>query len=122
MPMERVKWIDHKGKAVIFTDMSGLKTSEEQIAVLRRAQELICAQPHGSVLSLIDYTGIHYNVPGVQAQKEFSAAVGPHMKGSAVVGVTGMLQVVYRSVIKLTKRKIVTFDTREAALDWLATQ
>lgn len=120
--MERVQQIVHRGKDIVFTDMSGLASSDEQIAVLQRARDLICAQPPGSVRSLIDYTDLHYNIPGVHAQKEFSAAVGPHMKASAVVGITGMLQVVYRSVVKLTKRKIVMFDSREAALDWLAEQ
>jgi hypothetical protein len=120
--MERVSTIQHQGKGIIFIDISHLMNSDEQIATFNRAQELICSQPPGSVLSLIDYTGIHYNMPAVEAQKAYSKAITPYMKASAVVGVTGMLLVVFRSVVKLTKRKIVVFETREAALDWLVSQ
>ncbi|MRR34945.1 STAS/SEC14 domain-containing protein, partial [bacterium] len=100
----------------------GLTDSDTQIALLKQARELICGQPPASVRSLIDYTGIRYNIPAVEAQKAFSTAVGPHMKASAVVGITGILQVIYRSVVKLTGRKIRTFDDLEAAQDWLAEQ
>ncbi len=120
--MERVTWIRHRGKDIVFTDLSGLTKSEEQIEVLKQAQGIICQQPEKSVLSMIDYTGVHYNMPAVEAQKEFSTAVGPHMKASTVVGITGILQVVYRSVVRITKRNIKTFATREEALDWLAEQ
>jgi hypothetical protein len=120
--VERVQQITYKGKAIIFTDLSHTAVSEEQIAILRRAQELICAQPPDSVLSLIDYTGIHYNVSSVEAQKQFSTAVGPHMKASAVVGITGMLQIIYRSIVKLTGRNIKTFADIKDATDWLAGQ
>lgn len=120
--MERVNWISHKGKQIVFTDLSHMMSSEEQVAVIRQAQELICAQPPQSVLSLIDYTGIHYNIPAVEAQKTFSTAVTPHMKASAVVGITGMMQVIYRSVVRITRRNIKTFDDLESAKEWLATQ
>lgn len=120
--MDRMRQILHNGKTIFFTDLSGLSDSGQQIAILKRSRELICAQPPGSVLSLIDYTGIHYNIPAVEAQKEFSTAVGPHMKASATVGITGVLNVIYRSVVKLTGRKIQIFDDLETAMDWLAEQ
>jgi hypothetical protein len=120
--MERVSWIKHRSRDIVFTDLSSLTKSEEQIEVLEQARKLICQQPEKSVLSMIDYTGVRYNIPAVEAQKEFSAAVGPHMKASTVVGVTGILQVVYRSVVRITRRNIKTFATREEALDWLAEQ
>ncbi|MCU0607618.1 MAG: hypothetical protein MUF78_09425 [Candidatus Edwardsbacteria bacterium] len=120
--MERVQQIVHKGKAIVFTDLSGLTDSDTQIALLNQARELICAQPPASARSLIDYTGIRYNIPAVEAQKQFSTAVGPHLKASAVVGITGMLQVVYRSVVRITRRNIKIFDDLESAKDWLAEQ
>ena len=120
--MERVTMVQHKGKSIVFTDLSHLTSSDEQIALFPQAQALICAQPPHSALSLIDYTDIRYNIPGVEAQKAFSKAVTPFLKASAVVGVTGILLVVFRSILKLTGRKITTFETREAALDWLAEQ
>jgi nicotinic acid phosphoribosyltransferase len=120
--MERVTWIDHKGKRIVFTDLSRMAVSEEQIAVLKQAMDLICAQPPASVLSLIDYTGLKYNIPAVEMQKTFSTAVSPHMKASAAVGITGMMQVIYRSIVRITRRNIKTFDDIETAKDWLASQ
>ncbi len=38
--MDRVKWIEAKGKKILYTDFSGLNTIEEQISVLNEQKEL----------------------------------------------------------------------------------
>ena len=120
--MERVTFISHKGKDIIFTDLSQTASSAQQIDILNQAEKLISTQPPKSVLSLIDYTGARYDLTSVEAQKNFSAAVTPHMKASAVLGIGGLKQVILRSIVRITGRNIKTFDDNEAAKDWLAEQ
>ena len=120
--MERVTMVQHKGKSIVFTDLSNMTVSDEQVAVLQQAEALVLKQPPGSVRSLIDFTGVKYNIPGVEAQKHFSTAATPYIKVSAVVGITGMIRVIYRSIVRITGRDIKIFDDVETAKDWLAEQ
>ena len=44
------------------------------------------------------------------------------MKAGAVVGLSGLQRVIYVTVTQLSGRRLPTFDTLEAAKDWLASQ
>ncbi len=118
--MERVQVISHRGREIIFTDLSGTAEIEEQTAILNRAEALIRSRPPASVLSLIDYSGARYGLRSVEIQKNFSAAVTPYMKASAVTGISGMMRIILRSVVRITGRNIRDFPGIEQAKDWLA--
>jgi len=118
--MEKVNFIKHKGKDIIFTNLANTANIEEQLAILAKAEETIKTQPPKSVRSLIDYTNARYDLHSVEAQKNFSASVTPYMKASAVVGLSGLMRVILRSIVRITGRKIKDFERIEAAKDWLA--
>ncbi|MCU0607619.1 MAG: hypothetical protein MUF78_09430 [Candidatus Edwardsbacteria bacterium] len=120
--MERVKWIRHRDADILFIDMSNLQTTEEEVAVANEAERIIKGCPQQSVRTLLDYTGMHYDVTGVEAQKNYSAAVTPYVKASATIGMDGLKRVILRSVARITGRNIKAFDDLEAAKDWLAGQ
>jgi hypothetical protein len=54
--------------------------------------------------------------------KEVAASNAPWVKASAVIGVSGLLQVALIAVTRFSKRNILAFSTKEEALDWLAAQ
>jgi hypothetical protein len=120
--MERVRWINHKGRDILFIDMSNLQQTEDEVEVANEAERIVKTRPEGSVLTLFDYTGMHYDINGVEAQKNYSAAVKPYVKSSAVIGIDGLKKIILRSVARVTGRNIRLFDDLESAKDWLAAQ
>jgi hypothetical protein len=120
--MDLVKWIRHKDKDILFVDLSNVQKTDVEIETALAAEKIILAQPLGSVLTLIDYTGMHYDIHGVEAQKNYSSAVAPYVRASAAVGIDGLKKVILRSVARITSRNIKLFDDLESAKDWLATQ
>jgi hypothetical protein len=54
--------------------------------------------------------------------KEFVIHNKPYVVAAAVVGVTGLKQVILNAVMKLSGRKLTAFNTLAAAKDWLAAQ
>jgi hypothetical protein len=120
--MDLVKWIRHKDKDILFVDLSNVQQTSIEIEAAQEAEKIIKTQPKDSVLTLIDYTGMHYDVTGVEAQKNYSSAVAPYVRASAAVGIDGLKKIILRSVARITSRNIKLFDDLESAKDWLATQ
>jgi len=54
------------------------------------------------------------------AMKEFVIHNKPYVVASAVVGVTGLKQIIYNAVMKFSGRKLTAFDSLAEAKDWLA--
>jgi hypothetical protein len=120
--MERVKYIEHKGKKILVQDLTDSKSIEENIGAFDKSQEIIFAQPDKSVLLLTVLVNTHYSPEAVDRLKKFSRDITPYIKASAAVGVTGIKKVVYQTLTKLIGRKINLFETVDQALDWLASQ
>jgi hypothetical protein len=120
--MDRVRFIEHKGKNILVVDLSDSKGSETTGAILAAAREKIDIQPPKSLLLLTNVTGTHYNTEGAEALKAYTKANTPFIKASAAVGVVGIKLILYKAILKLTGRQIAAVGSVEAGLDWLAGQ
>jgi len=120
--MDTVRFEKHKGKDIIIVDVTHAETTDEKVDILDRAGELIKTQAPKSALVLTDVRDVGYDITSVEAMKNFASGNTPYVKASAVVGVTGMKKVIFQSVVRITGRKIQTFDEPEKAKDWLAEQ
>ena len=87
--MDRVKWIEHKGKRILHEDFSGLQDPKEIYEVTDTSTALICKQPEASVLLLTDVTGARYNPSVVNRLKENTKLTNPYMKAYVIVGDQG---------------------------------
>jgi hypothetical protein len=77
--MDRIKWIEHEGRRILFEDMSGLRDSADICAVSDASTALICKEPESSVLLITDVTDAHYNPHVVKpAQGEHQTDHSPH--------------------------------------------
>jgi flavodoxin len=119
--MERVRFIDHKGKKILHLDFAGCK-ADEVIPVIEQARTTIAAQPPKSVYTLTDVTDTRYNTEISDAMKEFVAHNKPYVAAAAVVGVTGLKQIILNAVMKFSGRRLHAFDSLAEAKDWLAGQ
>ncbi len=118
--MERVYFIEHKGKKILIEDFTNLRAGEEYEKTLKFAQSTIAAEPQQSVLALFDASNCSFNNEMLTQMKEFTKANTPFIKKATVVGITGLLQVALSAVSKFSGREFITFKTREEALDFLA--
>lgn len=119
--MERVRFLQHKGKQLLHLDFSRAK-ADEVITIIDRAKAVIGAQPEGSVRTLTDVTDATFNSAVSEAMKDLVSHNKRFVIASAVVGVTGLKQIIYNAVVKFSGRNLVAFDSVEQAKDWLAEQ
>jgi len=119
--MERIQFIQHKGKQLLHLDLADAKASEV-VQLVRDAMPVIADQPVRSLRTLTDVTNMKFNGEATEALKQFTKHNKPYVIAGAVVGVTGLKQIIYNAVLKFSGRNLVAFDTLDEAKDWLATQ
>ncbi|MFI5368625.1 MAG: hypothetical protein ACHQ1F_06395 [Spirochaetia bacterium] len=119
--MSRVQFITHKGKRILYFDLSSCKVAEIS-AVVAEAKRAVASQPPASVLALTNVTETELSKSSSAIIKDFTAHNKPFIKASAVVGVEGLRKVIYNAAMAFSGRTISAFDTLEQAKDWLSTQ
>ncbi len=120
--MERVMFVSHHGKSILIEDFSHLSPGREMLDTIARAQAVIAAQPPHSVLAVLDATGAHFDAEVMAAMKAFVKANNPYMKCTAVVGITGLLNIAVITLANASGRSFRSFESREAAMAYLAGQ
>lgn len=120
--MADTKFIYHKGGQITFIDCAHVDDAKELLRRIDEAREFIGTQPESSVLSLTWVEGTRFNQDIVKATKDMVAANKPYVRSSAVVGLSGLLNVATNSIMQLTGRSFRSFDDLEAAKDWLIEQ
>ena len=117
--MKEPQIISHQGKLIFFMDFSGLKDFNEIKHVVTKSIEYIRSQREKSVLTLTNLDGIHFNTEINSLFNEFISGNKPYIKASSVIGMTGLLRIVYNGLMKVTGRDIRSFDNINVAKDWL---
>ena len=117
--MERVQFIQHKGRKILHLNFAECK-SPEVLQVIEQAKFTIKSQPLQSVYMLTDVTNAAFNSAVSDSMKDFVLHNKPYVVASAVVGVTGLKQIIFNAVMKLSGRKLTAIETIDAAKDWLA--
>lgn len=117
----RIKFIEYKGKRILHLDFTHAR-ADEVIQIIGKAKGVISAQPERSILTLTDVTDIQFNSAAADAMKQFAHHNKPYVSAAAVVGVTGLKQIIYNAVVRFTGRNLVAFDSSSQAKDWLAAQ
>ena len=106
----------------MFSDLSGIKTTEEIQQAVRLGTELAQAEPPRSLLVLVDFTGTEYNIESFAVVQRSVAANRPYIRAHAVVGLPKVASFPYDIAAKLSQAPMARFDDLEAAKDWLSTQ
>lgn len=121
--MNRTQTIDHNGKKIFFIDFSNLQAIEEIKGVIKEAQKYIHYQPLNSVCTLTSVESTHFNNEIKEMFTEYIKSNKPFVKSSAIIGVTGLKQVIYNGMLKLAGRESTrAFTTLDQAKAWLATE
>jgi glyoxylate carboligase len=121
--MGRTGFVEHKGKQIVYLDFTGFTDAEQAIAAVDEARAFFAAQPRQQTLrTLTNVKDSHFDTTVVKALRELVEHNKPYVKAGAVVGLSGLMRVVYTTLLHLTGRNLRAFDTVEEAKDFLATQ
>jgi len=119
--MDRVRRMEHLGRTIILLDVSGCSATEAAPQlVLGRKMIATCAPK--TALTLTDVTGARFDDAATREAQTNANENGPYVRAAALVGVTGLKQIVYNVVTRMTGRDYKVFATREQALAWLVAQ
>lgn len=117
---ERVRWIEHKGLKIIYNDFSKIHT-DDVVQVAKKFEQMVMDnKDNNNLLVLSDLTDAHFFGEAFEEVKRVTKSVRPFIKKRAVIGITGIKKVLYKSVnmfAKGTPTKI--FDSFEEAKDYL---
>jgi hypothetical protein len=120
--MERVYWIEYKGKQILFSDYSNLD-SKSLVEMATFASEELFEKykymPLASILSLADVHGSVASKDAVWALKNVVQKWKPLYKKQAVIGMTAFNQIFLNAINKSVGSDIVPFGSKDAALEWL---
>jgi len=116
----RVKWIDHKGKKILFVDYSNT-TTDESLQIIKESRDVAMTQEKDSVLMLIDVTNNDYNKESWQAMREAASDTAPYTKAFAITGLEGVKRFFLKVAKIVTKGNLNEFSSADEAKDWLVT-
>lgn len=115
---DRIQFITHQGKRILFVDCSGC-SAEELEKMSQLVPSYVSAEPKGSLLVLADFTGAHFDRKALEQMKQGTVYDRPYIKRSAWFGTDTLPHVFYEHLKNFSQRDLPTFKTKEEALDWL---
>jgi hypothetical protein len=115
---DRIHFIEHKGQQVLLLDFSH-STAAQMMLLLDYTRATIAKQERGSVLVLADYEGVEIDHNVAMKIKEVLTLDRPFVKKGAWVGSEHIPHAFMENFHTFSQREIVTFKTREKALEWL---
>ena len=120
MDTERVAFINHDNKEILFLNFADCKP-HEIFPLIDQAKKAICTRPASSVLTLTDVTNTRFDDKVSAELKAFTVHNKPYVKAAAVVGVSGLKKIILEAVMLFSNRKLHAFETVELAKNWLVT-
>ena len=116
---DRIRFIEHRGKQILLVDFSHADAAE-MLLVLEELRIMAAQYPRESLVTLGDYTGSTVDHAVATKIKEVLTLDRPFVKKTAWVGTEGIPHAFMENFRTFSQREIVTFKTREEAIDWLA--
>jgi hypothetical protein len=109
----------HKGKKVFVARYDQMTMEEVKIEV-DAVKQYMGSAPDKTALVLVDATGTIISPEVLNLFKQVSShAYGKLTTKTAILGMSGTRRTFLEIVNKFTQNKIVPFDDRDSAMDWL---
>jgi len=121
LKMERVKWIETKGKKFLHVDFSNLQP-DEIVEEVEKAIEFIKNSGEKDILMISDTTNSPTSPKSFTAVKRFGNETNPYVKKSATIGGKGMgiKRFSFRIYKAFIKREIELVGSFDEAIEWLS--
>jgi hypothetical protein len=118
--MSNTQHLVHNRKPIFHMDFSNLNNPAEIKGLIDESIRYIRTQPPSSVLTLTNIQGMHFSNEIKGMFNDFIKGNKPYVKAGAVIGISGLQQIVYNGLMKVTGRDIKAFSSAEEAKNWLA--
>ena len=122
---ERIKWIQHKGKRILFVDQSDIRDEAEALKLIDAVEKEILTLPKGHKALTIYYSKNSIVTSAIsERSKQLVAninAQGIPTGPSAIVGSAGFQKAVVQ-MMQIFIKDLHLADTIEEAKDWLIAQ
>lgn len=115
---ERIKFILHQGVRLLIFDLSGCRAAEV-IELIKQAKKVIWSEPEQSVLLATIITNTHFSREVMSELRTYVDTNNRYVRASAVVGVSGLQEIVINALRAEAGREIAVFDDLDKAKDWL---
>jgi hypothetical protein len=115
---ERIKFVLHHGARLLIFDLSGCGSSEV-LELIKKAGKVIQAEPEQSVLLATLTFNTHFSREVMSELRTYVDNNRPYVRASAVVGISGLQEIVINALKAEAGREIAVFDDLEKAKDWL---
>jgi hypothetical protein len=119
---ERVRFIEHRGKQILYHDFSNIMDSDEALRAFAQSKALVAHAEPRSLLTLTTVANSKFNPATIAGLKDLAFHNKPFVRHGAVLAVTGLLKVIFVTVTQLTGRNMRSFDSEEEAKNWLVEQ
>lgn len=114
-----VSYIDYKGKKILFADYTKCKDIQEMLIVLEETKKEY-EKSSQMILILDDFRGNSGSSEFMQRAKQLGKEIfDKKTTKAAALGVTGIKKILLNAYNTLVKNKLVPFDTKEEALEYL---
>ncbi len=114
------KWIEHKGKKILYQDFSNLFFNTNAIKEeLEQVQAIVLSEPASSVLVISNFTNTEITNELMPILNQASKATNPHVRKTATLGVTGIKRSLGDLLSRITGQKIMYFTNEAEAKEWL---
>jgi hypothetical protein len=120
--MAKTQLLIHNRKTIFQMDFSNLSNVNEISNLINESIAHIRNQPHESVLTLTNIQGMHFSGEIKDLFNDFIAGNKPFVKAGAVIGLGGLQQIIYNSLMKVTGRDIKAFTSADDAKNWLVSK
>jgi hypothetical protein len=120
--MRKPEIINYKGKNIIYIDLSGMRDQNEIMQLEKEGSELIRQHPPKSVLTLTNMDGMYFNNTLKSYFESMVKQNAPHVKAGAVIGMNGLISIMYNAFVSMTGRNIKSLRSKEEALEYLYSQ
>ncbi len=115
---DRIRFIEHKGKQILLLDYSHASAHEMQL-MLAHVRITVAQHARDSLVTLADFTSAAVDHAVATKIKEVLTLDRPFVKKTAWVGTESIPHAFMENFHTFSQREIVTFKTREEAMDWL---
>jgi len=121
--MGRAKFIRHEDKMILKFDPSHLERIEDLKRVVEYFKTMVEKMPKGSLLALVDFSGLADEDEVFDQMVKLSKFCGPHVRASAIVAKDPASTRLAKAVINhFAKINMPFFEEEDSAKKWLFSQ
>jgi hypothetical protein len=117
--MKKTQQLIHDKRAIFYMDFSNLSNLQDINGIIDESIGFIRKQSIGSVLTLTNITGMHFNNEIKDVFNSFINGNKPYVRAGAVIGLSGLQKIIYNTLMRINWRDIKSFNNSEEAKKWL---